>query len=147
MPDLDGVRRMIGGNQGLGVVALARPDASVHATLVNGGVLLHPTEGHEVVGFVVRGNARKLSLLRSNGRASLTFRHGWRWAGVEGPVDIIGPDDPMDGIDAEALRLLLRAVFQAAGGTHDDYEEYDRVMAEQHRVVVLITPERILGNG
>ena len=54
--------------------------------------------------------------------------------------------DLPDGIDAEALRLLLREVFQAAGGTHDDFDEYDRVMATEGRVAVVVAPDRILGN-
>ena len=34
----------------------------------------------------------------------------------------------------------------AAGGEHDDWAEYDRVMAEQRRTVVLIAPTRIYSN-
>ncbi|COW92629.1 hypothetical protein OVV29_29725 [Klebsiella pneumoniae] len=45
------------------------------------------------------------------------------------------------------MRLLLREVFTAAGGTHDDWDEYDRVMAQEQRAVVLITPTRIYSNG
>jgi len=37
-------------------------------------------------------------------------------------------------------------VFTACGGTHDDWNEYDRVMAEQ-RTAVLVTPTRIYSNG
>ena len=60
-------------------------------------------------------------------------------------VDVVSVN-PADGIDAEALRLLMREVFQAAGGTHDDFDEYDRVMANEERVAVFVVPERILGN-
>ena len=45
-------------------------------------------------------------------------------------------------MDAERLRLLLREIFTAAGGTHDDWDTYDRVMAEERRAAVLLTPER-----
>jgi hypothetical protein len=69
-------------------------------------------------------------------------RAGWEWASAEGPVELAGPDDPMPGVDAERLRLLLREIFTAAGGTHDDFETYDRVMAQERRVAVLVTPER-----
>jgi hypothetical protein len=37
-------------------------------------------------------------------------------------------------------------VFTAAGGVHDDWEEYDRVMAEQRRTAVLVTPHRVYGS-
>jgi hypothetical protein len=70
-------------------------------------------------------------------------RAGWQWAAVEGPVELAGPDDPMPGVDAERLRLLLREIFTAAGGTHDDFDAYDRAMAEERRVAVLVTPARI----
>jgi len=46
-------------------------------------------------------------------------------------------------VDAEGLRLLLRAVFTAAGGTHDDWDAYDTVMAQERRTAVLLTPERV----
>jgi hypothetical protein len=46
-----------------------------------------------------------------------------------------------------ALRLLLREVFTAAGGTHDDWDEYDRVMAAQGRTLVFVTPTRVYSNG
>jgi hypothetical protein len=52
----------------------------------------------------------------------------------------------MAGIDAERLRTLLRDIFVAAGGTHDDWDEYDRVMADERRVAVLIEPRRVYGN-
>ena len=56
------------------------------------------------------------------------------------------PDDPLGGIDAERLRLLLREIFTAAGGSHDDWDEYDRVMAAQRRAAVLVDPARVTGN-
>ena len=62
-------------------------------------------------------------------------------------AELIGPDQRPDDMDADANRLLLREVFSAAGGTHDDLDEYDRAMAEEARIVVLVDPERILGNG
>jgi hypothetical protein len=38
-------------------------------------------------------------------------------------------------------------VFTAAGGTHDDFDTYDRVMAAERRTAVLIRPARISGNA
>ena len=85
--------------------------------------------------------------LRSRPRATIVARAGWEWVTVEGAVELIGPDDPSPNFDADALRLLLRDVFIAAGGQHDDWDEYDRVMAEGRRTVVFITPERVYSNG
>jgi len=143
--DMAKVRTLAGSETGLCVVSMTRADGSSHATVVNAGVLAHPENGEEVVGFVVRGGARKLDHLRRDGRCSVTFRRGWSWAGIEGPVDVVGPDDLHPGIGDGDLPNLLRAVFTAAGGTHDDWDEYDRVMEAERRAVVLVTPERILG--
>jgi len=65
---------------------------------------------------------------------------------VEGYAQLIGPDDPHPEIDTERLRLLLREAFTAAGGNHDNWAEYDRVMVEQRRTLVLIEPVRIYSN-
>ena len=75
------------------------------------------------------------------------FRSGWEWVAVEGPARLAGPDDPLDGVGPDDLAPLLRDIFRAAGGTHDDWDEYDRVMASQRRTAVLIEPERIVSNG
>jgi PPOX class probable F420-dependent enzyme len=136
----------IGGRERfLAVVATARADGSIQSSVVNAGVLPHPIDGTEVVGFVTYGKA-KLANLRVRPQTSVTFRSGWQWATVEGRAELIGPDDPHPDVDAGALRLLLRQVFTAAGGTHDDWDAYDREMAEQRRAAVLITPTRIYSN-
>jgi hypothetical protein len=101
--------------------------------------------GDPVVAFVAAGSSHRLRNLRARPRASVVIRAGWQWAGVEGPSQLIGPDDPLDGIDDERRRLLLREIFEAAGGTHDDWDEYDRVMLDERRVAVLVAPERISG--
>ncbi len=119
----------------------------MHASLVNAGVLDHPISGKTVVGFVVQASTRKLEHLRRSRRATVVWRHGWAWGSVEGPVDIIGPDDDFDGFDPARLPELLRAVFQGAGGTHGDWEEYDRVMVAERRTAVLLHPQRVLARS
>ena len=49
-------------------------------------------------------------------------------------------------LDAEGVRVLLRDVFIAAGGTHDDWAAYDAVMAQEGRAAVLLTAERLYSN-
>ena len=142
---LDEVVELARREQFLAVVATARADSSVQSSLVNAGVLNHPITGEPSVAFVTYG-AAKLRNLRARPRLTVTFRAGWEWATVEGPAELIGPDDPHPAIDAEALRVLLRDVFVAAGGTHDDWDEYDRVMAAQRRTVVFVDPERVYSN-
>ena len=142
---LDEVMELARREQYLAVVATVRADATVQASVVNAGVLPHPFRGEPVVAFVTYGPT-KLRNLRARPHTAVTFRSGWKWATVEGDAELIGPDDPHRDVDAERLRRLLREVFQAAGGTHDDWSEYDRTMREQRRTVVLVTPKRIYSN-
>lgn len=147
MADLTAFASLVPLDHGLVVVSTARADGTIQSSVVNAGVLDHPLTGQPVVGLVAAGSSRRLVNLRARPRATVVVRAGWRWAGVEGPVDLCGPDDPLGDIDGERLRLLLREIFTAAGGTHDDWDEYDRVMATERRVAVLVTPERTYGSG
>jgi PPOX class probable F420-dependent enzyme len=147
MADLAAFAALVPLDHGLVVVSTSRADGSIQSSVVNAGVLDHPVTGRPVVGFVAAGNARRLANLRARPRATIVIRAGWRWAGVEGPTELAGPDDQLDGVEGDGLRLLLRDIFSAAGGTHEDFEEYDRVMAEERRVAVLLDPDRSYGSG
>ena len=146
MASLDDARALIPLDHGLASVAIGRTGGSPQATVVNAGVVPHPVSGGEVAAFVARGATRKLSLLRSNPRATVTWRAGWAWVTVEGTVELCGPDDPLPGVDAQGLRLLLREIYSSAGGAHEDWAEYDRVVAAERRAAVLITPVRVYQN-
>lgn len=144
--DLAAFAELIPLDHGLCVLNTSRRDGSTQSSVVNAGVLEHPLQSGQVVGLVAIGGSRKLHHLRTDPRATIVARAGWRWATVEGDAKIIGPDDPHPDLDGEALRHLLRDIFRAAGGTHDDWVTYDLVMAEQRRAAVLITPDRIYTN-
>ena len=144
---MEDVRKFAAADRGLAVVSLAREDGSVHSSVVNAGVLDHPLTGERAVGMVVRGGTVKLRRWRALPKAAVVFRTGWLWIGVEGEVSIIGPDDPAEGFHPAGLPQLLRDVFTAAGGTHDDWDEYDRVMREESRTAVFVLPSRITGSG
>jgi PPOX class probable F420-dependent enzyme len=146
MATLEYVRDLVGRDHSPAVVVTQRADGSPQASIANAGVLTHPVRGDAVVGLVVRGDTRKHANLRRQPRATVVFRAGWEWAAVDGPVDLAGPDDPLEGLDAGRVPQLLRDVFSAAGGTHDDWDEYDRVMAAERRVAVLVAPERVYSN-
>ncbi len=145
MPTLDDVMEIAGREQFLAVVSTLRADSTIQSSLVNAGVLDHPLSGEPVLAFVTYG-ATKLRNLRARPQIAVTFRSGWTWATVEGRAQLIGPDDPHPQIDAERLRLLLREVFVAAGGRHDDWDAYDRTMLEQRRTVVFVPASRIYSN-
>jgi PPOX class probable F420-dependent enzyme len=127
------------------VVSTVRADATIQSSVVSAGVLAHPVTGQQVVGFVTYGRA-KLANLRARPQVTTVFRAGGEWVSIEGRAALAGPDDPQPGVDPERLRLLLREIFQAAGGTHDDWAAYDQVMAEQRRTAVLVTPSRVYSN-
>jgi PPOX class probable F420-dependent enzyme len=145
MTTLDDFAGIAQAEHGLVVVSTRRADNSIQASLVNAGVLPHPLTRVSTLGFVTYGKVKVVNL-RARPVLAVTARSGWNWATVEGVARLIGPDDPVGGFDAERLRLLLREVFSAAGGMHDDWDEYDRVMAEQRRVAVFVEPARIYTN-
>jgi PPOX class probable F420-dependent enzyme len=146
MTDLSAFAELVPADHGLCVLTTLRGDGSPQASVVNAGVLPHPLTGSGVVGLVAIGGSRKLGNLRADPRAAIVARAGWQWATVEGNAEIIGPDDPHPDVDGEALRVLLRDIFRAAGGTHGNWAEYDRVMADERRAAVLVTPRRIYTN-
>lgn len=147
MTDLEAFAKLVPLDNGLVVVSTSRANGTIQSSVVNAGVLDHPISGQRVVAFVAAGSSRRLVNLRARPRATVVIRAGWQWAGVEGPVELAGPDDPLDGIEGDRLRLLLREIFTAAGGTHDNFDEYDRAMAEERRVGVFVTPDRVYGSG
>ena len=146
MADLARFEALVPLDNGLSVVVTRRADQTPQTSVVNAGVLPHPVTGEPVVAFVAAGNTRKLAHLRADPTIAVVVRAGWQWTAVEGRAQLIGPDDPHPEVDAERLRLLLREVFTAAGGTHEDWDTYDRVMREQRRTAVLVTPTRMYSN-
>jgi PPOX class probable F420-dependent enzyme len=145
--DLSAFAALVPLDHGLCVFSTLRGDGSVQATVVNAGVVQHPRTHVRVVGFVAAGGSRKLRNLRADPRATIVVRAGWQWAAVDGTAEIIGPDDPHPDVNGDALRALLRDIFRAAGGTHDDWDTYDRVMAGERRAAVLLAPGRTYTNS
>ncbi|QNE23224.1 pyridoxamine 5'-phosphate oxidase [Kribbella qitaiheensis] len=115
-------------------------------SVVNSGIVRHPVTGADVVAFVARGNTAKTRYLRRRPHATLVFRAGWEWVSVDGEVELAGPDDRLDGLDADGLTKLLRDIYLAAGGQHEDLDEYDRAMARERRTAVLVSPRRFRTN-
>ena len=147
MTDLADFARIAAADHGLVVVVTTRRDGSAQASVVNAGVMTNPIDGSPAVALVAHGRGRKLVHLRERPRMTVVARAGWEWAAVEGPTTIIGPDDVPAGFEIEQVPQLLRDVFVAAGGTHDDWDEYDRVMAKDRRAAVFVVPERVYSNG
>jgi PPOX class probable F420-dependent enzyme len=146
MTDLSDFAAVGAQDNGLCVVSTLRADGTIQASVVNAGVYEHPVSGERGVAFVAMGGSKKLANLRVRPRLTVVARASWQWAAAEGDAQLIGPDDPIDGVGAEELRLALRAVFVAAGGTHEDWDEYDRAMATQRRTIVFVRADRVYSN-
>ena len=132
-------RRLVPGDHGLTVVALALPDRTVHASVADSGNLNHPATGaRSPASSPSAGPPSAITSETTHAPPSCCASAGGG-AAVEGPVELAGPGDPLNGGGAERLRLLLREIYTAAGGTHDDYAAYDKAMAAERRMAVLVT--------
>jgi PPOX class probable F420-dependent enzyme len=144
--DLTPFANLVPLDHGICVVVTRRADHTPHTTVVNAGVLPHPVIGSDAVAFVAGGGTRKLAHLRADPTIAVVVRAGWQWTAVEGAAQLIGRDDPHPDVTDDQLRLLLRAIFSAAGGTHDDWPTFDRTMRDERRTAVLVTPTRVYSN-
>ena len=147
MASVDDIRRLVGLDHGLATLSTVRADGHVQSTVVNAGVIAHPVTGEPVAAFVGRPGTRKIAHLRARPEATLLWRAGWSWVTAEGAVELVGPDDPATGIAAADVPGLLRSVYSASGGgEHDDWAEYDRQVAAERRMAVLLRPARVSTN-
>jgi len=146
MTDVAPFEELVRLDHGLSVVVTRRADHTPHTTVVNAGVVPHPVTRDRAVAFVSAGGARKLAHLRADPTIAVVVRAGWQWTSVEGRAELIGPDDPHPEVDDQQLRILLREIFSAAGGSHDDWATYDGVMREERRTAVFVAPTRVYSN-
>jgi hypothetical protein len=132
----------------LAVVVTYRGDGSAQTSVVNAGVIEHPLSGDPVVGFVVQGGGRrKLAHLRARPSAVVVFRSGWDWVAVEGDVELIGPDDQLDGLTREEVPSLVHAIYVAAiGGTEGQWAQRDDAIEQERHTAVLLRPLRMYSN-
>jgi PPOX class probable F420-dependent enzyme len=140
------LRALLASEVGLATVATIRASGEPVLSVVNAGILPHPVTGTEVVGFVSNGRSARLGHLRRRPHLTVLARREWRWAAAEGAAELIGPDDPYHGFDPADLPSLLRDIFMGAGGSHGDWDEFDRVMAAERRCAVLLEPVRVYSN-
>lgn len=147
MPDMQEVASYLAEESGLAVVSTTQADGRVLSSVVNCGVVEHPTTGAPCVALVSMGSAARIGHVRRGSEVTIAIRRGWRWLSVTGPADLIGPLDNAFELDPERIRILLRDIFTSAGGDHDDWDAYDQTMRDEARTAVLIAPEQIRGNG
>ncbi len=145
---LEQARELASREAGLAVVVTYRPDGTAQASVVNAGIVDHPVTGELAVGFVVQGGARKkLTNLRARRVATVVFRSGWDWVGIEGDVDLVGPDDRLDGVGSSSVAAVFHEIYAAAiGGTPDDWAARDEVIEQERHTAVLVRPTRVYSN-
>ena len=137
MPTLDDLDALLAQNSVV-VFTTFRRDGMPQQSLVTVGKM----DGG--LAFTTRAvNAKARNLARDPRCAIMLVSPDRRaFAVLDGSAEVQGAHNT----DAEALRLRLREVYRtAAGREHPDWDEYDRAMAEQERVAVLLRPDRIAG--
>ena len=138
MPSLDDLKGLLGQSRVV-VFTTYRRDGMPQQSLVTVGEL------NGGLAFTTRSrNAKAYNLARDPRCAMMLVSPDRRtFAVLDGEAEVLGAHN----LDAEALRLKLREVFQAADGQHEDWDEYDRAMLEQRRVAVTLRPSRIVGHN
>ena len=132
MPTLEDVAEMLK-QQPYAVASTIRPSGTIQSTLVNVGLY------DDGVGFALSGNTLKESNLKRNPACTLTIHNGPYWITVEGKARLYS----WDHTDPETMRHILRELYVITGGTHDDWETYDRVVREERRAGAVVVPARI----
>ena len=95
--------------------------------------------------FTAIEDRAKLANLRREPRCSLLVSQD-SWSGfvvLEGTARIMSAANT----EPEELRQAFRDVYRSISGEHPDWDEYDRAMVEDRRVVVIVVPERIYGTA
>ena len=142
MTDLDRLEELAQREQHLAVLITLNDDGSPQVSVVNCAIITDPRSSEPCVA-VVAARGRKTKNLRHRPLATVVVRAGWEWIAVTGAATLVTADDVDDSL---GFAQLLRDIFHAAGGHHDNLDEYDRVMAAERRCAVLIRPDRFSTN-
>jgi PPOX class probable F420-dependent enzyme len=112
-----------------GTLATLHPDGGPHLSVVTGVVV----DGK--IWVSVTQSRVKTSNVRKNPRVA--FSAGIkRWAAVEGTAALR---------EGEGVLEELREYYRLARGEHPDWEDYDRAMIADRRLILQITPIRAYG--
>ena len=97
----------------------------------------------DVVRISVTDDRAKTHNLRRDPRASLhvTSDDFWQYVVLEADADLT---DVTTRPGDEASREL-RALYRSVSGEHPDWDDYDRAMVDQQRLVVRLRPTRAYG--
>ena len=120
------------------VFSTFRRNGAAQLSIVTAG----PYDG--AVAFTTTANRAKHVNLTRDPRCTLLVSHDdWRpFLVLEGNAEVLSSDNT----DAETLRIAFRDVYRATAGVeHPNWDQYDRVMVEDRRVIVIVRPEHVYG--
>jgi PPOX class probable F420-dependent enzyme len=105
--------------------------------------VLHWVDEAGVVRISTTAHRAKYANLRRNPWAAIhvTQDDFWRYAVLEGPVEVTDPAASTD----DAVVDELVAYYQGANGEHDDWDDYRAAMVRERRAVVRLRPSRAYG--
>ena len=121
-----------------GVLTTFRASGAAQMSIVSCGLY------REGVAFTTPGGRAKQANLNRNPRCSILVSqpNWWGYTVVEGHATLLSSENT----DAEELRIALQDTYRAAGGgEHPDWEEYDQVMRDDRRTVIIVQPEKVYG--
>lgn len=97
----------------------------------------------ETIRVSVTDGRAKVANLRRDPRVSLHVSSDdfWSYAVVEGTADL----SPVAAAPGDPTVVALRQLFRDVQGEHPDWDDYDRAMVEDRRLVLTIRPERAYG--
>ena len=120
------------------VLSTFRRDGAAQLSIVTCGLW------RDGAAFTTTEARAKLRNLRRDPRCSLLVskESWWGYLVLEGRAVLLSRDNT----SAEALRVALREVYQAAAGKeHPDWDDYDAAMVRERRAVVLVPGDRVYG--
>ncbi len=97
----------------------------------------------ESIRISVTDGRAKVTNLRRDPRVSLhvSSEDFWSYAVVEGSAEL----SPVAAAPGDPTVVALRQLFRDVQGEHPDWDDYDRAMVEDQRLVLTIRPERAYG--
>lgn len=125
------------GEHSKGALLTIQPDGMPHASNI-----LYATFDN-AVHVSVTDTRVKTHNVRHDPRAALhvSSEDFWNWVVLEGDVRVSGiTNDPDDEPAA-----LLRKVYETIAGPHPDWDDFNRVMIEERRLVLSVLPTRAYG--
>lgn len=105
--------------------------------------IVYAVDDEGVVRISVTDDRAKTANLRRDPRASLHVASDdfWQYVVLEADADLT----PVTTEPGDLASRELRQLYREVSGEHDDWDDYDRAMIDQRRLVVRLHPTRAYG--